>query len=396
MVDGEANEGDAAVPLTGGFAVLAALQISSVQVAPVPARGRTEPAYRQTGAVPQLTSTPWTLRVGPQRPDLVRYNRVEALSLGVRGQLRPATPVGPLSLTATARFGIGDLHPNGRVDVAHESVERRIVVSGYHELTAVEGQPRPLGPANSLTALLWGRDLGDYYRRTGASVELTPPLARPTSYRLRVFAERQQGVEKETDVQLPRLFDDGRRFRPNLAAEDGWAFGGTLELDVRTGTDPTRARGGVQASLEAAWGDFEYRRAALGASRIFALPARMSLGVEVATGAAWGEPPTQRTWYVGGPLTLRGYAPLAAGGDVFWRARLELDRRYAFGRVLVFSDAGWARPEEGGSAGLDLADALYSVGAGLALVDGIVRIDGAWPLEEPGDFRLDVYLGQIS
>lgn len=67
--------------LIGGVALLAAVQVSLAQPAPAPTAPR----------------MPVTFRVGPQRPDLVRYNRVEALSLGVRGQARPATPFGPLS-----------------------------------------------------------------------------------------------------------------------------------------------------------------------------------------------------------------------------------------------------------------------------------------------------------
>jgi hypothetical protein len=38
---------------------------------------------------PPSPQMPRTLRWGPQRPDLVRYNRVENLFVGVRGQIRP-------------------------------------------------------------------------------------------------------------------------------------------------------------------------------------------------------------------------------------------------------------------------------------------------------------------
>ena len=65
--------------------------------------------------------------------------------------------------------------------------------------------------------------------------------------------------------------------------------------------------------------------------------------------------------------------------------------RFAFGRVLLFSDAGWA----GASDVRVTENVLSSVGVGLAIIDGILRVDGAWQLEEPHDFRLDVYLGQV-
>ena len=135
------------------MAVLAALQISFLQGVP---------ADEQSASVRrQLAGTPWTLRLGPQRTDLVRYNRVEGLSLGIRGQLRPSTAVGPLSVTATARIGHADRHLNGRLDVVHQTIATRIGVSGYHELAAIEEDARHLGPANSLMALLYGQDNGD-------------------------------------------------------------------------------------------------------------------------------------------------------------------------------------------------------------------------------------------
>jgi hypothetical protein len=339
----------------------------------------------------QLPHMPVTLRVGPQRPDLVRYNRVEALSLGIRGQIRPETPWGPLSLTGTFRFGIGDLHPNGLLEIVHEDLHHRIVVSGYHDLTSIDERARDFGVANSLSALLLGHDLGDYYRRSGATFEWTPPTADPRTFRFRAYAEYQEDVEKETDVQLRRLWDDDRRFRPNIAADDAWELGGSLELSRRWGSDPSRTRGGAEALVQAATGDSEYARSSLGADVTLALPSHFALTLEGRAGTSWGSPSTQRLWYVGGPLTLRGYAPRAAGGQSFGRARAELDRSFSFGRVVVFSDMGWA----GDRSDVDLADALYSAGTGLALIDGILRIDGAWMLDDPHDFRLDVYFDQI-
>ena len=55
---------------------------------------------------PPAQHVPRTFRWGLQRPDLVRYNRVEGLSMGARGQVRPDTRFGPLSVTATARVEI--------------------------------------------------------------------------------------------------------------------------------------------------------------------------------------------------------------------------------------------------------------------------------------------------
>jgi hypothetical protein len=365
---------------------LAALAVVQLSIAQDPGADAQTAAARR-----QLSRTPATLRIGPQRVDLVRYNRVEALSLGIRGQLRPETSVGPLSVTATARFGIGDLHLSGRLDLEQESVSRRVAVSGYHELTSLDEQARDFGPGNTVSALLLGQDLGDYYRRSGATVELTPPSARPRRYRLRGYAEYHEGVAKETDVQLERLWNDAARFRPNIAADEGWEVGTSLEVDARSSTDPTRSQAAVHGLVQAATGDFEYVRARLGADFALALPSRFRLLVEGAWGNAWGSPSRQRLWYVGGPMTLNGYAPLTAGGAGFGRTRVALDRRFAFGRLIVFHSAAWA----GEWTDLTYDDVRSSAGVGIAILDGIIRFDIARQITSPRDFRFDFYLDQL-
>jgi len=366
--------------------LIALTLLAILQMSPSGAAAQ-DPPSRASG----LPRMPMTFRIGPQRPDLVRYNRVEALSLGLRVQIRPSTPVGPLSLTGTARLGIADLHPNGRLDVVHESIERRVVLSGYHELAAIDEQARHFGLANSLMAFVAGQDDGDYYRRSGAMLEWTPPTASPRTFRVRAYAEYQQGVEKQTDVQVPRLWDEDAAFRPNIDADDGWEYGGSAELAVRWGRDLRRTRGGLGAFGQAGTGDADYARASAAGDVTLVLPWLMALSVEAEAGTSWGSPSTQRLWYVGGPLTLHGYAPRALGGESFWRGRAELDRSFAFGRFLVFTDVAWA----GARSDFGVDDALSSAGLGLALIDGIVRVDGGWQIERPHRFRLDIYLDQL-
>ena len=105
-----------------------------------------DPAAR---ALPQM---PYALRWGIQRPDLVRYNRVEALSLGLRAQIRPQTLLGPVSVTGTARIGLADREPNGRIDLTRETLAQRLTSSLFHELAAIDESARHLGISNSLVA----------------------------------------------------------------------------------------------------------------------------------------------------------------------------------------------------------------------------------------------------
>jgi hypothetical protein len=338
-----------------------------------------------------LARVPATFRWGTQRPDLLRYNRVEALSIGARGQVRPNTPVGPLSITATARLGIADLHPNGNLEIAHETLDRRVSLQGYHELATIDERARHLDIGNSLLAATVGRDDGDYYRRSGATLRWTPPVASRRSYRVSAWAEHHEPVASETDFALFHAFSDSWAFRPNLAADRGWEYGGALEITPYWGTDPNLAQGGLDVTLQGGTGDFEYAKAALVGRVILPLPAAMRIAFEAGAGTLWGSPSAQRLWYVGGPTTLRGYHPRALGGTSFGRARVELARGFSFGRVSLFSDLAWAGERDD----VRLDDALHSVGAGLSILDGLIRLDGAWGLVSPRDFRFDMYLDQI-
>jgi hypothetical protein len=341
--------------------------------------------------VAPLPQMPATFRWGFQRPDLVRYNRVEALSVGARGQIRPSTPLGPLSVTATARLGVADVHPNGALEITHETIESRVSLLGYHELTSIDERARHFGIGNSLLAATVGRDDGDYYRRSGGTLEWTPPSAGRRTYRIRGYVEYHEGVEAETSFSLLHATSDTWSFRPNIAADEGWEYGTSLELTPYWGSDPNLAQGGLDLLVQAGTGDFEYARSSLGAHVVLPLPARLRFALEAAAGTSWGSPSVQRLWHLGGPSTIRGYDPRVASGQSFGRARAELARGESFGRISVFSDVGWA----GDRRDVRWDDALQSVGIGLSILDGLIRFDGAWAIREPDGFRFDAYLDQI-
>lgn len=348
------------------------------------------PAAAQTPAGGE-TPLPSTFRWGPQRPDLLRYNRVEGLSVGARGQIYPRTPLGRLSITATGRLGTADRVPDVVLDVSRESLTRRITLSAYRGLAAVDEGARHLGFGNSLTALLLGRDDGDYYRRTGLSLEWTPPSAERRVFRGRAFAEYQVPVAVEADFALAHLGSDEWTFRENARADEGWDVGWSAEAAPWWGTDPRERQGGITLATRWGSGDWHYTLVEGCGTLILPLPGDLRVVAEVAGGTSSGSPPLQRRFRVGGPTTLRGYEPGAAVGTSFARARGEVGRSFAFGRVTAFSDVAWA----GERAAFDTGDALPSAGVGLHLVDGLIRVDAAWGLRDPRGFRLELYLDAI-
>jgi len=339
----------------------------------------------------RLAATPTTFRWGLQRPDLMRYNKVEGVSVGARFQVRPQTPVGPLSVTLTGRLGYGDWEPNGHVEFARETLRRRVALSGYHELTSIEPDARHLGLGNSLTGFAFGRDDGDYYRRSGASLAWTPPSAARRTFRVRGYAEYHRAVGVETDFALFKFWKDDWAFRPNIAADEGWEYGAIVELAPWWGTDPRLVQGGLDVELQAATGDREFTRASVAGMLVVPLPADLRLAVEAGGGRIFGTPSVQRLWYVGGPRTLRGYAPRVLGGETSIRGRVELAKVYPFGGVTLFSDYAWA----GDHSTYAVDDGFYSIGAGLSLLDGLVRFDAAYGLRTPRNLRVDFYLDAI-
>ena len=338
-----------------------------------------------------LAAMPVTFRWGAQRPDLVRYNRVEGLSVGARGQIRPTTFVGPLSLSATVRVGTGDQVPNGRLDVTRETLHRRVTWSVFHELAPVEEEARHLGIGNSLTAALFGRDEGDYYRRAGTWLEWTPPSAERRAFRVRAYAERHTTAAATTDFNAWHLGNGDWTFRDNLRADAGWDVGALVTLAPWWGTDPRLPQGGVEFTVQGAGGDFEYARAALRGRTLLPLQGDVRVALEAAGGTSWGTPPLQRRWFLGGAPSLRGFAPATLAGTSFVRTRAEVARRFAFGALSLFSDAGWA----GDRADVRWDDTLASVGVGLSLSDGLIRLDGARAVRGGRAFRLDFYLDGI-
>ena len=347
--------------------------------------------------LPVAPQLPSTFRWGLQRPDLARFNRVEGLSIGGRWQARPNTFMGPLSVTATGRIGLGDLEPNVRLDFARETLRRRISLSGYNEIAAIDEGARHLGIGNSLLAALFGRDDGDYYYRSGGGLEWTPPSAQRRTFRLRGYAEYQRQAEVVTEFALFQFWKDSWVYRPNVEADEGWEFGGELDVNPWWGSDPLLAQGGFDLYVQG--GRFEhtdapavdYGRASLIGRAVIPLPSQLRLAVEAGGGTSVGTPTTQRLFYVGGPRTLRGYSPRLAGGTAFVRGRGELGKSFTWGVVSLFSDWAWAGDREA----LEVDDAFTSVGLGLSILDGLIRFDGGYGLTDPTGFRLDLYLDAI-
>lgn len=324
--------------------------------------------------------------LGWGRPDLLRYNRVEGPSVGGRFEWAMH---GSYSLGTGAFYGFADRRLKVRVEVERSTVLRRLKLGAYHELRATDFESGYLGIGNSLDAFLFGRDNGEYFRATGVDLTWRPPAIARQSFSLRAFAERQGPAESHAGFALLRTDDEAWDFRPNLVAEEVEEVGGELRLSRWWGKDPGRAEFGIELfGRSAVWrrpGDEIhefYSQASASVAAIVPVHAsgwrRTRIAVEAAGGHTLGRAPIQRSWFLGGPGSLRGYPASELSGLSFLRGRIELVGTFEGLGGSLFGDAGWA----GSADDFNSGDVLLGIGVGVSILDGVVRIDLSQGLRE--------------
>ena len=342
--------------------------------------GEMEQLTRGVGSLPQV---PWQLHARPLRWGLGRYNRIEGLALGAKGEL----DLGRLTLDGTGRIATTDATLDLQGGVLRETGNTRFRLGGFYRLAAVDPTARSLGIGNSLNALVLGRDDGDYFRATGAELTVIPPVTLPQTFSVRLYVERQRRAIKRTDFSIPNLINDINVFRPNISADSADQFGASVTFRAQRGIDPERTMVTSDVTIDAATGTFDFGRASTTLRVTAPLGPRIAGAIELAGGISTGRVPIQSHWYLGGPGTLRGYDGAATTGDAFWRARAELANRWPAARVVLFSDVARADQRER----LSLANPLASVGVGVSFLDGLFRVDLARAFTSPTGWRLDIY-----
>jgi len=245
----------------------------------------------------------------PQRPvityglGLTRYNRIEGLSTGIAA--RQSLGAG-YTARAMARIGVADLSPNAELGLTRTDGRRTIGVGVYRRLSSANDWADPFSFGSSLSALLFGRDEGFYFRSFG--LELAGAADDSATGSWRVFAERHGDAKKKTNFSLARSIG-GAGFRDNIDAESGNIIGLALERHGSRGLDPHGLRLFGSLRAEAAAGDFDYSRAMFDATISHGLGHRLSGAFTLSAGTSGGAVPSQRLWYLGGTQTVRGQRP---------------------------------------------------------------------------------------
>ena len=316
-------------------------------------------------------------------PSMMRYNRVEGLSLG--GSVEQQFG-GGYSGTAVGRIGLADWEPNVELSATRSNVTKTIGLGVYNHLVSAGDWGRPLSFGSSFSALMFGRDEGFYYRATGLELTGTRAASFGGGSRLewRAFTEQERTAAVNTSFAV-----NGGHFPDNLIARRGQYSGLGARVTNTHGLDPSGFRLFTDLRIEAAAGDSLYGRGALDLTASHGL-GPLAASVTVAGGSSVGGLPPQRYWFLGGSQTVRGQSPdTAHSGNAFWLTRVEIGQNDAGMRPTVFGDLGWTGDRTKMS---QVGRPLSGVGVGVSFLDGLFRFDvarGIYPLKQ---FRVDLYL----
>jgi hypothetical protein len=319
--------------------------------------------------------------------DLLRYNRVEGFSVGARLQ----TSVRSFGFDATARLGAADLHPDLIVSATRVAARNSMTLQARHALAVMDDQTDAFGVGNSMSALLLGRDDGEYYRTTGLSLKFVPGEDERANYDVTFYAQHDEPVKRETNLSLRSVWNHDFAFRQNVPAAETDLAGVTVGLRPWWGSDPFRVQGGLDIVLDGSVTGYRFARARITARSAIPIGHDYRVGIEAGSGYATGDVPPQRLWYLGGANTLRGYDGSTIADSVVGRGRIDVERTFGWGGLTAFSDAAW-----GGRLDPRKADeVLYSVGVGSSLLDGLLRADIAHALNRGRQWRLELYVDAL-
>lgn len=318
--------------------------------------------------------------------DAFRFNRVQGTSIGLGYQL-DIHGMKYTSLYGTARYGLSDTRLTARAALVRDAPAGKTSVAVYHDLS--EGDPfgRGLSAANSIRALVSARDEGEYFRATGASLSWETSLGTAAELLLNGRFERQRSAEGKATAWLNDVFggDGLLGFNPPIDEGDY----GVLAMRADGQLGRARWQLGMDGAMST---DGEHSAARLHGQWRQPVGGRTGLTLRARTGIAALSSASQFAFRAGGQASVRGFDYGIQRGDAFWAVQADVTPWRRAIRPVFFVDAGQAAMRE------DLLSrpVLVGGGAGLSLLNGLVRFDLSHPISpRPSGtgLRLDLVFG---
>jgi hypothetical protein len=299
--------------------------------------------------------------------DLLRYDRVQGLSVGVGYRVR-VPGVRFTGLYGTVRYGLSDERVTGRLTLLRDAPGGRLAISGYREIGDLDPFAHGHRFANTLNALFAAHDNGDYSLVQGGSAALETSLAVGLDLDVGVRAERETSVGRSAKSAVNDFLGGSGLFPPNPAVDPGTFGGGWVRL-IGTGA----IRWNLAADLLGGEGHSTGRL--YGEAR-HSMGGRRGITLGVKAGVATRPTLQQSLFRLGGLATVRGFDYGERRGSAFWSAQLDVAPLKGRLRPVAFLDAGQAAT----AADLFSSRALVGGGLGLSVFNGVLRFDLSHPI----------------
>ena len=332
------------------------------------------------GAQPEFGPQPPTVSYGLA---LTRFNRIEGLSTGIA-----VDQVLGAGYTAKALFRIGyaDLAPNGELALERTDGRRTLSLGAYRRLSASNDWGDPLGFSSSVSALLFGRDEGFYYRTWGGELKGNDHDGIIRSWRLFGEQHTDAHVKSEFSVAHP---SGPKNALTNIDAVSGTIVGLAVGHHSSFGLNPHGFRALTDVKLEGAAGSFDYGRGSFQTTLSRGLGRALDGALTIGAGTSGGVLPIQKQYFIGGVQTVRGQRAGAAIGDAFWLTSAEVGTSAVGIRKILFADLGWAGSRKNFSTP---GRPLSGAGVGASFMDGLVRFDVAKGIHPEKNVRVNLYV----
>ena len=312
-----------------------------------------------------------------------RYNRVEGISTGIRADDEMGSGY---SSHALVRLGL-DLSPDAELGASRTNGRETYGLNVYRRLNSANDLGRdPFSLSSSLSALLFGRDDGVYYRSWGGELVHEQQTGLLSSWRL--FGEQEFGASATTHFSFAGKLGGGY-FPDNIAVSKGSVIGLSLVKTGSLGEDPAGLRLLSDVRVDGAAGTFDYTRAMVDVTVMHPLGGNLAAALTLSGGTSGGTVPTQRLWYLGGTSTVRGQDVGVQVGDAYWLSRLELGLGKVFARPIIFGDLGWAGDRRNWNQSVV---PVSGAGVGGSFMDGLIRLDLAKGIRPTGGIQASLYL----
>jgi hypothetical protein len=313
--------------------------------------------------------------------DLLGYNRVQGLSLGVGYQAR-LPGVRSARAYATARYGLSDERVTWRLSIVREFRRGHIRLSGYSDLSDVDPMSAGRTLGNTVNGIFAGNDHGDYAVSRGGSMLWQSPVGTALILEVSTRIERQSSATRVARSAVNDFLGGSGLFPPNPPVTEGTFAGGSVGLRGRGRTNwrlTVDVLGGADHVVARLFG---------AAHRTIGTAPSITLRFK---GGAGTEPALPQTVFrLGGLNTVRGFEYGMVRGPGFWAAQVDFALLPGRVRPVVFLDAGQASR----LPNLLSTTALVGAGAGLSLLKGLIRFDLSRPVSPDigGKLRFDVVI----